>query len=63
MKIRRRAKHLSFEVPHTTLRAIDEEAERMAEEDPHLRRAPSRSETARTLILEGLRFRAKRRTA
>ena len=54
--------HLSFEIRSELLDKIDEESERMEEEDPYQRRA-SRSETVRVLILDGLKVRADRRAS
>ncbi len=55
-----RSLNLSFPTSTELLTQIDEESERMREEDIY-KRKPSRSETVRTLILDGLRLRSDRR--
>jgi hypothetical protein len=52
--------HLSFIVDASLVREIDEEADRMKGEDPYAR-VVSRTDTVRSLIIDGLKARADKR--
>jgi hypothetical protein len=52
--------HISFLLDADVARRVDEEAERMTKEDPY-RRVTSRTDALRSLISDGLTYRAERR--
>lgn len=53
--------HLSFVVEAALVRDVDEEAERMKQEDPYARPV-SRTDAVRSLLRDGLKYRAEHRT-
>ncbi len=53
--------HLSFVVEAALVRQVDEEAECMKEEDPY-HRSVTRTDTVRSLLVDGLKYRADKRS-